>query len=111
MDDGLGATGDGICIEPGATMISFEAKADNDITDVKFGAIRPGPGATEHWLRLTSEWAEYTITIPLGEPYNSHTVTGGVWNGFSAVLEPNNQNTEPLPDVTPISIRNVTWDN
>lgn len=110
MDDGLGSTGEGICVEPGATSIRFEAKADNDITDVKFGAIRPGPGLTEHWIRLTSEWAEYTISIPPTEPYNASTETGGVWNGFSAVLEPNNQDTEALPEVTRISIRNVTWE-
>ena len=111
MPDGMGSTGDGICIEPGATTITFEAKADNDITDVKFGAIRPGPGVTEHWVRLTSSWAPYTISIPEGETYNDYSDAGGVWNGFSAVLEWNNQDGDPLPEVTRISIRDVVWKN
>jgi hypothetical protein len=77
----------GICIQEGATKITFKAKASRPDARVKFGSIREGTGATEFFLNLTTEWAAYEISIPANEPYNSYT-SAGVWNGFSVILEP-----------------------
>jgi hypothetical protein len=78
----------GICIAPGATAIHFKARASRDGARVKFGSIRPGLGATEFFIPLTTAWADYTVSIPAGEDYDNETPPGGVWNGFSVVAEP-----------------------
>jgi hypothetical protein len=84
----FGPSGPGICIEDGATMIEFWARSSRDGARVKFGSIRPGLGSTEFFINLTTTWTRYTVAIPVGEPYNTSALAGGVWNGFSVVAEP-----------------------
>jgi hypothetical protein len=103
----------GVCLAQGATVISFSARSSVDGSIVKFGSTRPGaclkvpitgadggppdpateqascPGATEFYIALTTSWQRYTISLAPGEPYNDEPNTGGgVWNGFSMVVEP-----------------------
>src|SRR5262249_54001960 len=53
-------------------------------------ALRSGcPQATEFYLQLSTEWRQYSLILPKGEPYNDELgAGGGVWNGFSIVIEP-----------------------
>jgi hypothetical protein len=98
-------TQSGICIETGATKIDFMARASRPGARIKFGSIREGMGATEFFLNVTTQWAMYSITIPVGEPYNEGAATtGGVWNGFSAVVEPQDH-----VGGTTIQIKDMTW--
>jgi len=118
----------GVCVAPGATMVTFEARASLNGTYVKFGSTKSAqcvamgdipiasdpvvqqtncPGSTEFWLALTNDWATYTVSIPAGEAYNDEPgTTQGVWNGFSAVFEP-----EYAVGGTYVFIKNITWTN
>jgi hypothetical protein len=104
-----GATG--ICIGTGATQIKFSARASRDGARIKFGSTRPGIGSTETFLNVTTSWAMYSVMIPVGEPYNDYTTSGGVWNGFSIVVEPQDHIGDGSPgDVgTYILVKDVTW--
>ncbi len=90
--DMMGPAIKGVCIQPGANAIEFSARSSRDAARVKFGSIRPGVDSTEHWLNLTTTWTKYTITIPDTDAYtydaSSTDPAGGVWNGFSVVVEP-----------------------
>ena len=47
------------------------------------------PSDTEFYLRLSTEWQNYWLNLPPGEPYNDEPgAGGGVWNAFSVVVEP-----------------------
>jgi hypothetical protein len=97
----LGFAGQGICVQPGATVIHFNARASKDGARVKFGSIREGLGGTEFFLELTRQWRSYTISIPAGEDYNA---PAGVWNGFSVIAEPQDH-----AGGTYILVADVTW--
>jgi hypothetical protein len=84
----FGPSGPGVCIEESAAMIEFWARSSREDARVKFGAIRPGLASTEFFINLTTTWTRYTVSIPVGEPYNTSALLGGVWNGFSVVAEP-----------------------
>jgi hypothetical protein len=99
---GIGAPG--ICIAPGATAIHFKARASRDGARVKFGSIRAGLGSTEFFILLTTQWADYTVTIPAGEDYDDESPAGGVWNGFSVVAE-----YQDNPGGTYIFVSDVVW--
>lgn len=95
----------GVCIEPDATKITFQAKASRPNARIKFGSIREGMGATEFFLNITTEWASYEVTIPPGEPYNSYSAGSlGVWNGFSVIVEPQDH-----PGGTYIFVKDAVW--
>ena len=96
----------GICIAPGATAIHFKARASRDGARVKFGAIRAGLGETEFFLEISRAWQDYTIAIPAGEPYDDEATSpfGGVWNGFSIVVEP-----EDHAGGTYLFVSDVVW--
>jgi hypothetical protein len=95
----------GICIEPGATKITFKAKASRPDARIKFGSIREGMGTTEFYLIITTEWAAYEVSIPLDEPYNLYSAGGtGVWNGFSVIVEPGDH-----PGGTYIFVKDIVW--
>jgi hypothetical protein len=95
----------GVCIAPGATRITFWAKASRPNARIKFGSIREGMGTTEFFLFITTEWAPYQVTIPPGEPYNSYSAGGtGVWNGFSVIVEPQDH-----PGGTYIFVKDAVW--
>jgi hypothetical protein len=99
-----GVTAQGICIGDGAIQVTFEARANVAGQIIKFGSTREGMGSTEFYKTLTTSWATYSTAIPVGESYNTSSVLGGVWNGFSVVGEPQ-QNVGG----TYILIRNITW--
>ena len=95
----------GICIESGATKITFKARASRPEARIKFGAIREGLLQTEFFLNITTEWATYEVTIPAGEPYNSYSSGAtGVWNGFSIIVEPQDHT-----DGTYIFVKDAVW--
>jgi hypothetical protein len=96
----------GICIAPGATAIHFKARASRDGARVKFGAIRAGLGETEFFLEISREWQDYVIAIPADEPYDDEATSplGGVWNGFSIVVEP-----EDHAGGTYLFVSDVVW--
>jgi hypothetical protein len=94
----------GICIATGATKIDFMARASRPGARIKFGSIREGMGTTEFFLNVTTQWAAYSVTIPAGEPYNEGAVSGGVWNGFSVVVEPQDH-----VGGTIIQVKDMTW--
>jgi hypothetical protein len=95
----------GICIESGATTITFQAKASRPDARIKFGSIREGLNATEFFLNVTTDWATYQVSIPPGEPYNTYSAgMTGVWNGFSVIVEPQDH-----PGGTYIFVRNAVW--
>jgi hypothetical protein len=122
----------GVCMAPGATVISFSARASVDGTIVKFGSSRPGactaaiplkeadggppdpateqtycPTATEFYIGLTTGWQQYTITLPAAEPYNDEPgAGGGVWNAFSLVVEP-----QYFVGGAYVFVKNVVWGN
>jgi hypothetical protein len=118
----------GVCIAPGATMVTFQARASLNGTLVKFGSTKSAQcvaggdipiasdpvaqqtacaGDTEFWLALTNDWATYTVSIPAGEQYNDEPMaTQGVWNGFSVVFEP-----EYAVGGTYVFVRDITWTN
>jgi hypothetical protein len=98
----------GICIAPGATTLEFEARAVNiaggGSLQFKFGSTREGPNVTEQWVTITSAWAKYSI--PIGDPdYRSNSSAQyGVFNGFSAVAEEQNN-----PGGVHLQVRNMIW--
>jgi len=95
----------GICIELGATKITFQAKASRPDARIKFGAIREGLFQTEFFLNITTDWATYEVTIPPGEPYNTYSSGAmGVWNGFSVIVEPQDH-----PGGTYIFVKDAVW--
>jgi len=97
----------GVCIEPGATRITFKAKASRPDARIKFGSIREGMGVTEFYVFITTEWATYEVTIPPDEPYNNYSAGGtGVWNGFSVIVEPADH-----PGGTYIFVKDAVWMN
>jgi hypothetical protein len=121
----------GACVAPGATTISFWAKASLDGAIVKFGSSRPGaclvtpileadggipdpaaeravcPSDTEFYLRLSTEWQNYWLNLPAGEPYNDEPgAGGGVWNAFSVVVEP-----EDIIGGSYIFVKDIVWSN
>jgi hypothetical protein len=129
----------GVCIQPGATMVTFMARASANGIAAKFGSTKAAQclangypnftvldggdlmadpndpvaqqaecaGDTEFWLALTTSWAEYTVSLPANEPYNDEPMTtGGVWNAFSMVVEP-----ELAVGGAYILIKDVTWIN
>jgi hypothetical protein len=122
----------GVCVAPGATVISFSARASVDGTIVKFGSSRPGacttvvpikeadggppdptteqstcPNATEFYIALTTGWQTYTITLPTGEAYDDELgAGGGVWNAFSLVVEP-----QYFVGGAYVFVKDVVWGN
>ena len=95
----------GICIELGATGVEFWARANRDQARIKFGSIREGVGQTEILTNVTTQWAKYTVAIPANEPYNERASTsGGVWNGFSVVVEPGDH-----AGGTTIEVKDIVW--
>lgn len=113
-----GGAGEGLCVDPGATAVVFEARSDRR-TAIKFGFVRgPAVGATEYWLETTTDWQEFSMPIPATEMYNTTATPGGVWNLFSAVGVPASNNEPvvegglPRPGVgeAKIFIRNMHWE-
>jgi hypothetical protein len=97
--------GPGVCIEPGAREVRFEARASREGARVKFGSIRAGMGTTEFFLTLSTTWAAYSVSIPDGEPYDAEPGGSiGVWNGFSIVVEPQDH-----VGGTDILVRKIVW--
>ena len=98
--------GPGICIAPGATAIHFKARASRDAARIKFGAIRAGLNETEFFLALSTTWQDYVVSLPAGEDYDNEVSIpqGGVWNGFSVVVEPQDH-----AGGTDIFVRDVVW--
>jgi hypothetical protein len=97
----------GVCIEPGATRITFKAKASRPDARIKFGSIREGMGLTEFYVFITTEWATYEVTIPPDELYNNYSAGGtGVWNGLSVIVEPQDH-----PGGTYIFVKDAVWMN
>jgi hypothetical protein len=95
----------GICIELGATKVTFQAKASRPDARIKFGAIREGLLQTEFFLNITTDWATYEVAIPPGEPYNTYSSGAmGVWNGFSVIVEPQDH-----PGGTYIFVKDAVW--
>jgi hypothetical protein len=99
----------GVCIAEGATKLTFEARAVNvaggGTLRVKFGAGWPGEGSTEQWLTVTSSWASYNIPIVDGyRCLSSQNAAGGVFNGFSAVVEPQDHAGGMY-----LQVRNMVW--
>ena len=79
----------GVCLALGATAIHFKARASKDDARIKVGSIREGVSSTEFYINVTQTWASYTVSIPAGEDYDNEAQSvGGVWNGFSLVVEP-----------------------
>jgi len=102
---GGGMSDVGICIELGATKITFQAKASRPDARIKFGAIREGLFQTEFFLNITTDWVTYEVTIPPGEPYNTYSSGAmGVWNGFSVIVEPQDH-----PGGTYIFVKDAVW--
>jgi hypothetical protein len=102
----VGQAGPGICIGDNALKVTFEARANVAGAIIKFGSTREGMNSTEFYLTLTTEWATYSTAIPVGELYNtvSGGTPGGVWNGFSAVGEPQSN-----LGGTYLFVRNIKW--
>ncbi len=116
----------GVCLQPAATMVTFWARASLNGAVVKFGstkaaqctAPKPAPndpvaqqtsckGDTEFFLQLTDQWTQYVVSLPAGEAYNDEANTGGgVWNGFSVVIEP-----EDVLGGTYIFVKDIQWTN
>jgi hypothetical protein len=95
----------GVCIELGATKITFKARASRPGARIKFGSIREGFNSTEFFLNVTTEWASYEVSIPPGEPYNAYSAgMTGVWNGFSVIVEPQDH-----PGGTYIYVKDAVW--
>ena len=82
-----GQAGAGVCIASGAMHVTFMARASKAGAIVKFGSTREGE---EAYLTMTTSWAPYSVAIT--DDYLNDTrdigMPGGVWNGFSAVMEP-----------------------
>jgi hypothetical protein len=95
----------GICIETGATNIEFWARASREPATVKFGSTRAGVGTTEEYLRISTTWQKYSISVPFDYRFNSSLVYG-VFNGFSVVVEPSEHVGGSY-----IFVRDVTWVN
>jgi hypothetical protein len=94
-------TTSGICIDAGATTITFRARASREGARIKFGSVSEGDAT---FIELTTMWATYTIPIP--PSYNeSARLSGGVWNAFDVRFEPN-ENTV----ATTVQIAEVTWE-
>ena len=100
----LGIADQGICIGDGATQVTFQARASVNGAIIKFGSIREGLNTTEFYTTLSTTWTTYHTAIPAGEPYDTSSNLGGVWNGFSVVGEP-----QENVGGTYILVRNITW--
>jgi hypothetical protein len=118
-------------------MVTFWARASVNGTIVKFGSTRAGQclagypgaiandpvaqqqacgrsfpatlGAVEFFLSLTTQWTQYVVSLPAGEPYNDEPGVlpgGGVSNGFSVVVEP-----EQVPMGAYIFVKDIVWSN
>jgi hypothetical protein len=86
----------GLCVEEGATNITFYARGERGGESVDFF----GGGSLSLSTVLTTEWTEYTIDLA-GIDYNTTSPTGGVCTGFgwAAVGE------EPIS----FYIDDITW--
>ncbi len=118
--------GAGVCVAQGATMVTFWARASLNGVVVKFGSARAGQcthppnamndpvaqqqscaGDTEFFLPVTSQWAQYAVSLPAGEAYDDETTTGvGVSNGFSVVFEP-----EDAYGGSYVFVKDIVWSN
>ncbi len=120
----------GVCLASGATVVSFWARSSVNGSIVKFGSSRPGacmitpinpdggapdpttehtqcPGDTEFYIALSTTWQQYSVSLPATEPYDDEPgAGGGVWNGFSLVVEP-----EYFEGGAYIFVKNVVWGN
>jgi hypothetical protein len=119
----------GVCVAPGATAISFWARSSVPGVVIKFGSSRPGaclvtpileadggvpdpgtqqatcPGDTEFYLALTTQWQNYMVSLPPGEPYDDEPNSGGgVWNALSVVVEP-----QSFVGGSYILIKDIVW--
>jgi hypothetical protein len=94
----------GICIAAGATTLEFDARISRPGARVKFGSTRPGLNVTEQWITtLTSQWQHFSI--PVVSDYRSNSSTQyGVFNGFSAVVEPQDN-----VGGTYLQVKNMIW--
>lgn len=100
------AAGTGVCIEEGATKVTFWARATATAA-LKIGAIRgPAVGATEHYIALSEDWEMYEFTIPAAEAYNETAGGGGTWNGFSVVAEAMNGHQNGVR----VFVRDMMWE-
>jgi hypothetical protein len=121
----------GICIGLGATAVTFWARASRDGTIVKFGSTKAAqcvagrptpapndpvaqqtlcPNQTEFFLAITTQWQQYTVSLPAGEPYDYESNVGGVWKAFSAVVEPTDYHDDAgAPLGTYILVKSITW--
>lgn len=76
--------------------VEFWARASKNNVPVKFGSIGEGSNigadSTEFFLNITTTWTRYTVAIPAKFQDGSYDNTAGdgqgVWNAFSAVVEP-----------------------
>jgi hypothetical protein len=122
----------GSCIAPGATAISFWARASVPGTIVKFGSTRQGacttqnpikeadggiadptteqtlcPNDTEFYIQLSTDWQNYWVSLAAGEPYNDEPSAGGaVWNAFSVVVEP-----QFFAGGAYVFVKDIVWSN
>jgi hypothetical protein len=94
----------GICIAAGATTLEFDARISRPGAPVKFGSTRPGVQVTEQWITtLTAAWQHFSI--PVVSDYRSNSSSQyGVFNGFSAVVEPQDN-----VGGTYLQVKNMTW--
>ncbi|HTM44936.1 MAG TPA: hypothetical protein VL137_08275 [Polyangiaceae bacterium] len=84
----LAGAGPGLCIAPGATKVTFMARADR-ATTMKIGEIWEG---VESYLPLTTTWTAFSVPIMASFlNYNdnpqSKGTPGGVWKLFSIVAD------------------------
>jgi hypothetical protein len=120
----------GVCISPGATAVTFWARSSRNGTVIKFGSTKEGqctnprpapydpaaqqmvcPGSTEFFLPITTQWQQYVVSLPAGEPYdNENGNFGGVWKAFSAVVEPQDYVDDAGATVgTYILVKDIRW--
>lgn len=79
-------TGPGLCIEPGAARVQFQARGARGGELVDFGAVEPGrEGVLLENQVLSVEWQTYAIDLT-GVDYNHYSRPGGVRVGLSIVL-------------------------
>ena len=90
VTDVQGPSGDtkGVCIQTGAMAVEFWARASKNNARVEVRSIVEG---NEAYLNITTTWTRYTVAISpsLQQTYNNTAGDmQGVWNAFSAVVEP-----------------------
>jgi hypothetical protein len=91
----------GVCIADGATTLEFWARASRVDARVKFGTTASSetvPG-TETFVLIDTTWKKYSIPITPG-----YRATGGVTNGLSVVVEPQDHTGG-----TYIFVKDATW--